>query len=195
MTDSLEARWQIYSWSMCQHCFQSQCFTKGFTLVSEKIKAWLNVLPLSSLSCSFPWGNLAHTPVKERQFQTSFSRKSYTPLPGFVLASPSSVPLHSSPRHPTVQDKSIPIPKSDLCPYIAQTRIRGSLFSRLLPISMSNYAFAEILIPVNHLSYLPPRPTVFSLQYHMWLRLSSSAQPPSPRRSQVLRVGEAAAEG
>lgn len=72
---------------------------------------------------------------------------------------PTSVASHGSPRYPTHgQDKSIPTPKSALCPYIARARTQSSFFSELLPIFMSNAAFAEILTLVNDLSLLLPVP-------------------------------------
>lgn len=75
--------------SMCHHYLQSKAFAKGFTLAAQKIKACLNVLSLSS----FPRRNLTHSSVKGMQFQTSFSQKSHTPLPGLVPASPQFSPI------------------------------------------------------------------------------------------------------
>lgn len=66
ITDGLDANWQIYNWSMYQHYPQSKCFTKEFSLVVQKIKAWLYILSFLSLSCFFPWMNLTHTPLKGR---------------------------------------------------------------------------------------------------------------------------------
>lgn len=160
-----------------------------FILVSQKIKTWFIILPHSFLSCSFPWRNLEHTLVKGRQTETTSHTTDTPASQGFYLPPTSSVLPQNSLRHPIILRINQFPPQNPF--HIAQTWTHGSLFSKLLPISMSNVAFAKILIPVN-LSLLHPCSTLFSFQCHMWLRIL--AQPPSPWRSQVLQAKETAAE-
>lgn len=194
ITDGLEANWQIYNWSMYQHYLRSKFFTKEFSVAAQKIKSWVIIL---SFLVFFLWTNLTHPPLKWRSFNKLLTKDTPIHTPPRT-----STCLHPFQSHPTVrqgiqlavQRKLIPIPKSDLCPSVAKAWIWGLPFFKLLPTSMLNTAFAEILTPVNDLSLLPCCLTVVSLPCHMWLRLLSAVQPPSLQRLQGLRMEKAAAE-